>query len=131
MSSKFNRIKRLISDFFVPFVRMKRILVLGIGLFFSAAVSAQEVTLPNVFTPDGDGINDVFRITTSGYDAMTCTIFNRHGEPVYRFYGLNGTWDAFTHAGVKVTAGVYFVLLELTLPDGSSETRQSTLEVLY
>ena len=110
---------------------MKSLFVVLTGLIFSLVSYSQEVTLPNVFTPDGDGVNDVFRITSTGYDAMECTIFNRHGEPVYRFYGLGGTWDGFTHAGVKVTPGVYFILLELTLPDGSSETRQSTLEVLY
>ncbi|MBI3136718.1 MAG: gliding motility-associated C-terminal domain-containing protein [Bacteroidetes bacterium] len=90
-----------------------------------------SVTIPNVFTPDNDGVNDMFRISTAGYDAMTCSILNRHGEIVYRFYGLNGSWDAFTHAGVKVTAGTYFVFLELTLPDGSTETRQGTLQVQY
>jgi hypothetical protein len=73
----------------------------------------------------------MFRISTAGYEALTCSILNRHGEIVYRFYGLNGSWDAFSHAGVKVTAGTYFVFLELTLPDGSTETRQGTLQVQY
>jgi gliding motility-associated-like protein len=90
-----------------------------------------NVTIPNVFTPDNDGVNDLFRISTAGYDGLTCSILNRHGEIVYRFYGLNGSWDAFSHAGVKVTAGVYFVLLELTLPDGSAETYHTALHVQY
>jgi gliding motility-associated-like protein len=90
-----------------------------------------SITMPNIFTPNGDGINDVFRIQTTGYDQLTCTIYNRHGEPIYRFYGLNGTWDGFTHAGIKVTAGVYFVFLEAELSDGSSETRQGTIQVQY
>jgi len=106
-----------------------------IGLLFllnsSYGFSQTSVIIPNIFTPDGDGVNDVFQIQSAGYDQLTCTIFNRHGEPVYRFYGLNGTWDGFTHAGIKVTAGVYFILLEISLSDGSSETRQGTLQVLY
>jgi len=112
---------------------MKFVKLFGLMIVLNSSIgfSQTSVTIPNIFTPDGDGINDVFRIQTVGYDQLTCTIFNRHGEPVYRFYGLNGTWDGFTHAGVKVTAGVYFVLLEVSLSDGSSETRQGTIQVLY
>lgn len=101
------------------------------GLMAGSVFSQNSVQIPNVFTPDNDGINDIFRISTAGYEALTCTIFNRHGEVVYRFYGLNGSWDAFTHAGVKVSAGTYFVFLELTLPDGTTETTHSTLQVHY
>src|SRR5687768_551097 len=94
-----------------------------------AGFSQTSVIIPNVFTPDNDGVNDMFRISTAGYESLTCSILNRHGEIVYRFYGLNGSWDAFSHAGVKVTAGTYYIFLELTLADGSTETRQGTLQV--
>jgi gliding motility-associated-like protein len=98
----------------------------------NATVIAQtSVQIPNVFTPDNDGVNDIFRISTAGYDALTCTIYNRHGEVVYIFHGLNGSWDAFSHAGVKVSAGTYFVMLDLTLPDGTIENKHTTLQVCY
>ena len=90
-----------------------------------------SLTIPNVFTPDNDGVNDYFRLSASGFESITCTIFNRHGEPVYRFYGENGTWDGFTHAGVKVTPGTYFVLVEYQTSDGSTATRHTTLQVVY
>jgi len=80
--------------------------------------------MPNIISPNGDGVNDVFFITTTGFDKLTCTIYSRHGEVVYRFFGLNGNWDGYTHAGIKVSAGVYFVFLEV-------ETRQGTLQVQY
>lgn len=112
---------------------MKPLRFFGLLLAFSASIGwgQTSVSIPNIFTPDGDGINDIFRIQTSGYDQLTCTILNRHGEPVYRFYGLNGSWDGYSHAGIKVTPGVYFIFLEVSLSDGSSETRQGTLQVHY
>ena len=112
---------------------MKLIYTLGLLLALNSlnGLSQTSITIPNIFTPDGDGINDVFKIQSSGYDQLICTIYNRHGEPVYRFYGLNGSWDGFTHAGIKVTAGVYFVFLEVSLSDGNSETRQGTIQVSY
>lgn len=97
----------------------------------TTAFSQTSVDIPNVFTPNGDGNNDVFSIRTTGFDELTCTIYNRNGEVVYRYFGLNGTWDGYTHAGIKVTNGVYFVFLEVATSDGTSETKQGTLEVLY
>lgn len=103
------------------------VLCLSAGNLFSQNVA----TIPNVFTPNGDGDNDIFTVSAPGYEELTCSIFNRHGEVVYRFFGLNGSWDGFTHAGVKVSAGVYFVYLEVSSSDGSSDTQQATLQVHY
>lgn len=112
---------------------MKLYFIIGCFLMLSQSNSYSQtgVNMPNIFTPDGDGMNDIFRISTAGYDDLKCTIINRYGEPVYIFYGLNGSWDGFSHAGVKVTSGDYFIFLELTLPDGSTENRQGTLRVQY
>ncbi len=107
------------------------------AIFFCAWLSAgsafgqNTINIPNVITPNDDGVNDVFRITSTGFEELTCTIYNRNGEVVYRFYGLNGSWDGYTHAGILVTNGVYFVFVEASTSDGSSETRQGTIEVLY
>lgn len=90
-----------------------------------------DVRIPNILTPNEDGINDVFSIRTNGYENLSCTIFNRYGSTIYRYFGLNGTWDGFTHAGVKVTPGTYFIFVELTRENGEIETRQGTLQVQY
>lgn len=109
---------------------VKIILLLAI-LATPAVYSQTEVSIPNIFTPDGDGANDRFHIISSGYSDLTCTIYNRFGEVVYRFYGVDGSWDGYTHAGVKVDPGVYFVFLQLTTTDGQADKRQGTLEVLW
>jgi len=91
----------------------------------------EDVQIPNIITPNGDSVNDIFSIRTSNFEQLTCTIFNRHGSPVFRYFGLNGTWDGYTHAGVKVSPGTYFVFVELTNSEGVVETRQGTLFVQY
>ncbi len=112
---------------------MKRLSIIFLLLLLSAPKiwSQDDVLIPNIITPNNDDINDIFSIRATGYVALTCTIMNRYGQPVYRFYGLNGTWDAYTHAGIKVVAGTYFVFVELEKPDGTIETRQGTLQVQY
>jgi gliding motility-associated-like protein len=107
-------------------------IILTFCLFFSIGSFAQNtVHMPNIITPNGDGINDVFFIRAEGIETLSCTIVNRYGEIIYRYFGVNGTWDGYTHAGVKVTAGTYFVILEATAIDGTVLKNQHALQVQY
>lgn len=113
-------------------MKLLRNILLIFALSCFTSYGQNVVTIPNIFTPNGDGDNDIFTIRDAdSFDELTCTIFNRYGEPVYRFYGVNGSWDGYSHAGVKVSAGVYFVLLEVAASDGETKTQQATLQVQY
>lgn len=87
-------------------------------------------TIPNVFTPDNDGINDVFQIDAKTYKSVTCSIYNRHGGLVYRYYGTKGFWDGRTHAGIPCVDGVYFVIVELINSSGESEVLQGNVQLV-
>ncbi|MCB9223688.1 MAG: gliding motility-associated C-terminal domain-containing protein [Crocinitomicaceae bacterium] len=93
--------------------------------------SQNIVHIPNIFTPDGDGVNDVFRISAAGFEDIKVSIYNRYGEVVYKYFGENGSWDGYTHAGVKVSSGVYYVYVEVTNSGGTTFTDQETLQVHY
>lgn len=98
----------------------KWVAILVLLLTVSISSYGQDIAkIPNVFTPNNDGINDVFQIRTIGVDALTVTVYNRYGSVVYRYFGLNGTWDGRNHAGEACVDGTYFVIAEFTLPDGS------------
>ena len=64
------------------------------------------IIVPNVFTPNGDNKNDVFKITTTGIKELNCDIFNRWGTKVANISGINGTWD-----GSNANDGTYFFIL--------------------
>lgn len=69
-----------------------------------------DIVVPNVFTPNGDGMNDTFTI---GGDVSigACTemsIYNRWGQLQFTSSGNNITWDGRTAAGVEATEGTYF-----------------------
>lgn len=49
--------------------------------------------IPNTFTPDGDGNNDVFQPVYSGVTSATLYIFNRWGELIYQSDRLDASWD--------------------------------------
>jgi gliding motility-associated-like protein len=111
----------------------KLILILLFSLGTSFSWGQSDVRIPNVFTPNNDAVNDVFKIRADDYVNLTCTIYNRYGSIVYKYFGINGTWDGYTHAGVKVSAGSYFVIVELYKEDPLilTETIQSNLTVQY
>jgi gliding motility-associated-like protein len=77
-------------------------------------VNVASINIPNVFTPNGDNINDVFKINSVGVKSLHCTIFDRWGLKLYEWTGLSGFWDGNTHSGIKTTTGTYFYVVEYT-----------------
>src|SRR5207237_235771 len=67
-------------------------------------------SLPNVFTPDGDGLNDCFQITPPGglNDCATITIFNRLGTIVFQGDTSHRCLNGKTTSGNDCPDGVYF-----------------------
>jgi gliding motility-associated-like protein len=68
--------------------------------------------IPNVFTPNDDGVNDVFTITSTGVKEISLQIFNRWGQMMYEFTGAKAGWDGVTSSGVKVSEGTYFYFVK-------------------
>jgi gliding motility-associated-like protein len=72
------------------------------------------IEIPNVFTPNGDGSNDIFFIKTKGVKDITLEIFNRWGQKLYTFAGSNASWDGVTAQGQAVPDGTYFFFVKAT-----------------
>ena len=66
------------------------------------------VYVPNAFTPDGNGINDIFipRVMNESTDSYEFYIFNRWGEVVFKTTNKNEGWDG-THNSIKAKEDVY------------------------
>jgi len=76
-----------------------------------------SLTLPNAFTPNGDGKNDEFKILNpASYQSLQLNVFNRWGELV--FSGNSSTsWDG-TFKGLSQPIGVYVYTATAVCPDG-------------
>lgn len=77
----------------------------------------ESTTFPNIFTPNGDGVNDVF---LADYDLK---VYDRQGTLMYE--GTDG-WDG-THIGLKANPGVYLYTVFIPKEDGTIEVIKSTL----
>ena len=72
-----------------------------------------EVFIPNVFTPNGDDINDKFEISIKDGILVEGYIFNRWGEIVNTFAKGETTWDGTTRRGDQCPDGVYTYLIKV------------------
>ncbi len=68
--------------------------------------------LPNIFTPNGDGQNDIFYAQTDGVTAYELKIFSRYGTIIYVSKGTKVWWDGRTSAGEEVVPGTYYYVLK-------------------
>lgn len=90
----------------------------------------KTVTIPNVFSPNLDGKNDMFLIETTGVRSLKARIFNRWGEIVYTWNSLNGGWDGYTFAGKKCPAGTYYYVVTYVGQDDEISEEKGTVTLL-
>lgn len=105
------------------------------------ALRGSSLQLYNAFSPNGDGVNDVFRVKTQSLLSFRMKIFNRWGQEVasgdhttltveykdgYTYYVC---WDG-TYQGSRVDDGVYFILVEAVGSDGIKYVRRGDINVL-
>jgi len=74
-------------------------------------LSNAEIIIPNVFTPNNDDFNDLFRVENAPED-LELIIINRWGEIIFKSFGANVFWDGYTKAGMQCPEGVYYYLIE-------------------
>jgi gliding motility-associated-like protein len=86
--------------------------------FDKIEVDKSELHIPNVFTPDGDGINDRFMLEKKSLRYISVEIFSRSGLKVYGFNGegkILKDWDGWdgniNASSIKAAPGVYFYII--------------------
>jgi gliding motility-associated-like protein len=79
-------------------------------------ISVIPVIIPNVFTPNEDGINDTFSIQNLPPNSVL-KIYNRWGFVVHESTDYHNDWNGTTAGGQKVSDGTYFIYLQT--PDGT------------
>ena len=74
----------------------------------------QNIYIPNVFTPNGDGINDQFHVTIGGMKTYGIEIFNRWGEKIFESNSSEIDWDGSSIGGVEESDGTYYYIINAT-----------------
>jgi gliding motility-associated-like protein len=74
--------------------------------------------IPNIFTPNGDDINDIFTVTSTGLESLNANIYDRWGLKLYEWDSVSGGWDGRTASGVTCPDGTYYYLMRVIGLDG-------------
>lgn len=79
---------------------------------------ADSIKVPNVFTPNMDGVNDVFKATIPNeldISNYSLSIYDRYGVLIFDTQKTKQHWDGRTTSGVLCSEGTYFYLLQLSV----------------
>ncbi len=94
-------------------------LMFGIGITQGYGQHAQPqdsiyILLPESFTPNNDGVNDVFEPTEiRGVKSMKTTIFNRWGEIIFYTESKSIDWEGMDDKGMITNTGMYPYTIEI------------------
>ena len=82
------------------------------------AFGESVILIPNVFTPNGDGSNDVFTVEGENLESVEGEIFNRWGQKMFTWSNVKGYWDGRTLSGSEAPDGTYFYIITAKGFDG-------------
>jgi gliding motility-associated-like protein len=88
-----------------------------------------ELIIPNIFTPNNDGFNDMFLVENDIITSIEGSIFNRWGQQLYTQTGAVFSWDGTTPTGNNAPEGTYYYVLNITLINGEQRTFNSHFEL--
>ncbi|MBS1584965.1 MAG: PKD domain-containing protein [Bacteroidetes bacterium] len=87
------------------------------------------IGVPDAFSPNGDGKNDVLYVRGFGVKTMTVTIYDRWGQKMFATEDMNIGWDG-TFKGAKQPADAYVYVLDATFESGHTFHKQGNITVL-
>lgn len=77
-------------------------------------VLPRDIFIPNVFSPNGDGINDVWQIEhLADYPDCVVSVFNRYGQRVFNSTGYTVPWNGTTNSK-PMAIGTYYYIINIT-----------------
>jgi gliding motility-associated-like protein len=87
----------------------------------------ERIRIPNTFTPNGDGYNDVWEIDLlPTFESSVLEVYNTAGQLVHRTKGYAKAWDG-TRNGKPVPAGTYYYVVDLKIPQTEKLTGYITI----
>lgn len=98
----------------------------SLGLY--RVTNVQQVLIPNAFTPNNDGLNDVLEIVLYGVESYQIEIFDRWGKFIFANASATDFWDG-TINGQPVQEGVYVYKLRFPNPDGTFSDQSGTVTI--
>jgi gliding motility-associated-like protein len=91
-----------------------------------------SLKVPNIFSPNGDGVNGLFFLNTSNLTEITFEIYNRWGNRVYSLTSDTGNieWDGSNQYGDPTAEGTYYYIVRAKGSDGEQYDQKGTITLV-
>ena len=101
----------------------------SIGDPYEVSIGSSELLVPNAFSPNGDGINDIWKVAYRSLIEFKCSIFDRYGHEIFYFDDPDNGWDGKN--GTKfVKPGVYYYIIEAKGSDGRLYKKSGDINII-
>ncbi len=101
----------------------------SIGETYKVSIGASELLCPNAFTPNGDGVNDKWKVAYRSLLDFKCWIFDRYGHQMYYFDNPDDGWDGLK-GDKPVKPGVYYYVIQATGADGKKYKKSGDINII-
>jgi gliding motility-associated-like protein len=92
-------------------------------------ITENNLYVPNAFSPNGDGNNDLFFVRGKNIVELNFAIYSRWGEKVFETINISEGWDG-TFRGEKMESAVFAYYLTLTYADGKTEVKKGNISLI-
>lgn len=93
-------------------------------------ITATNFKIPNIFTPNGDGIGDEFEVMYNGnLRKYEISIYTKGGQLVYQSTSIENSWNGKINGNNEAGEGVYFYVVTATDESGENITQKGTVNL--
>ncbi|RYE23045.1 MAG: gliding motility-associated C-terminal domain-containing protein, partial [Sphingobacteriales bacterium] len=91
--------------------------------------TSNSIFIPNAFTPNGDGNNDIVYVYGSIINSLNFYIYDQWGELIFRSNNQGNGWDG-TYKGKAMPVGVYVYYMDAVTNDGQKVNKKGTITLI-
>lgn len=91
---------------------------------------ASVLEVPNIFTPNGDQMNDQFKVIHKSIESFSCVIYDRWGIKLTELTSPDSGWDGNTNGGKMASDGTYYFVLIAKGFDGKEFEEQGAFQLI-
>lgn len=96
---------------------------------YEVTIGESQLKVPNAFSPNGDGVNDMWKVAYRSLMNFQCFIFDRQGHQVCHLTSPDQGWDGKV-GGKVVDSGVFFYVIEATGTDGKKYKKSGDINIV-
>lgn len=99
------------------------------SLSVTGKTKTDQIFIPNAFSPNGDGTNDLLLVYGYSIQSLRFMVFNQWGEKIFESNNQAAGWNG-THKGQPQPSGVYMYVCEAQLRDGTKIVRKGSINLV-